>query len=499
MSSQKSFKTDVIVVGSGAVGVAAGIEAREAGAQVIVLEKEPQLGGAAAISGGGCSMVGTPLQRENGIEDYPDLAFADWVDFAEGAADEEWVRFYLERSCRDLYQWANDRGVQWVALNPNEGNSVRRWHRPEGGGGGLWHALYDVALTRGVKKWITSTAVKELIFDGGKIVGVRAENTENGESQEYFAQTVVMGTGGFASNIDMVLEYRPDLRKHLILEGSHVGATGDGHRLVEGVGGVLTHMGDIWFYSYAIPDHRDPWQKRGLVIRGVPDTVWVNAQGRRFHNENLSGGKSGTRAVMAQESAQCWAVIDATMKEEVVVSDPNYYQQGISVRDYEKVVELLETSPHVKRADTLEGLAQQIGVPVETFLEELGRYNGYIQDGLEKDPEFGRPLADRQAINQPPFYAFNYHPLARKNFGGVKTNLRCQVLDKHYQPIPGLYAAGELTGMAGGHINGKAGLEGTMLGPALFSGRVAGAWAARDAGFGSGFGDDAASTLQQTP
>ena len=77
--------------------------------------------------------------------------------------------------------------------------------------------------------------------------------------------------------------------------------------------------------------------------------------------------------------------------------------------------------------------------------------------------------------------------MARKNFGGVKTNIRCQVLDKLYQPILGLYAAGELTGMAGRHINGKNGLEGTMLGPSLFSGRVAGAWAAQEAGFGEGF------------
>ena len=79
--------------------------------------------------------------------------------------------------------------------------------------------------------------------------------------------------------------------------------------------------------------------------------------------------------------------------------------------------------------------------------------------------------------------------MARKNFGGVKTDLRCQVLDKNYRVIDGLFAAGELAGMAGGHINGKAGLEGTMLGPALFSGRVAGAWAALEAGFGGGFGD----------
>ena len=96
-------------------------------------------------------------------------------------------------------------------------------------------------------------------------------------------------------------------------------------------------------------------------------------------------------------------------------------------------------------------------------------------------------MKGRRKIEEPPFYAFNYMPLARKNFGGVKTNLRCQALDKYYQPIPGLYAAGELTGMAGGHINGKDGLEGTMLGPALFCGSVAGAWAASEAGFGHGF------------
>jgi predicted oxidoreductase len=75
----------------------------------------------------------------------------------------------------------------------------------------------------------------------------------------------------------------------------------------------------------------------------------------------------------------------------------------------------------------------------------------------------------------------------RKNFGGVKTDMRCRVLDKHFEPIKGLYAAGELAGMAGGHINGNAGLEGTMLGPSLFSGRVAGGWAAQEAGHGAGF------------
>ncbi len=101
---------------------------------------------------------------------------------------------------------------------------------------------------------------------------------------------------------------------------------------------------------------------------------------------------------------------------------------------------------------------------------------------MDKEPEFGKPLKSSKAFDTPPYYAVQIFPLARKNFGGVKTDLQCRVLDKHFEPIPGLYAAGELCGMAGGHINGRAGLEGTMLGPSVFSGRVAGGWAAHEAG-----------------
>ena len=108
-------------------------------------------------------------------------------------------------------------------------------------------------------------------------------------------------------------------------------------------------------------------------------------------------------------------------------------------------------------------------------------------DTGEMEPEFGKPLKSSKAFDTPPYYAIQIFPLARKNFGGVKTDLKCRVLDKHFDPIAGLYAAGEVAGMAGGHINGRAGLEGTMLGPAIFSGRVAGGWAAQAAGHGCGF------------
>jgi hypothetical protein len=94
--------------------------------------------------------------------------------------------------------------------------------------------------------------------------------------------------------------------------------------MLERVEATFTHLDEIWFYSFAIPDHRDPNQRRGLVIRGIPDAVWINQQGQRFHNENLTGGFSGTQAVLSQDPAQCWAVVDAPMSLGVTVSDRGY-------------------------------------------------------------------------------------------------------------------------------------------------------------------------------
>ncbi len=211
----------------------------------------------------------------------------------------------------------------------------------------------------------------------------------------------------------------------------------------------------------------------------------MNQQGRRFHNESLTGGATASPALMSQDPAHAWAILDTPMTRSMGVADPYYQEKGQIRRD--KVQELLDTSPFIKKADTLEALAAQMGVDGRTFLAEVERYNQAFDAGLEREPQLGKSLAESKRFDTPPYYAIQLFPLARKNFGGVKTDLRCRVLDRFFEPIPGLYAAGEVAGMAGGHINGKAGLEGTMLGPALFSGRVAGGWAAHEAGFGPGF------------
>jgi len=484
MANMKNFKTDIAIVGSGGAGMAAGIEARDSGASAIAFEKSDDLGGAAIISGGGCCIVGSPIQKEMGIEDTPDLAFNDWVTWGGPGTDVVWARYYIEHSLHDLYHWAEVQGVKWIDMKPQEGNSVMRWTRPERNGLGLMTNLIDSFREKG-GEIINNTEITKIKIKDGRAVGLEGVNTSTGEEINVRSKTVVITTGGFNSNIDMVIEARPEFNKFKVMEGSGRGSTGSGHKMVTEVGGYLTHMENVWFYVYATPDYLYPDHKRGLVCRHIPGYIWVNQQGKRFHNESLSGGNSASPAMLSQTPPHAWAIVDKEMKAFLEIADP-YYRNGDQIIR-EKVEELLENSPYIKKADTLEDLAKEINVDPETFLNEIKRYNAACEEGLENEPDFGKPLKQSKPFDTPPYYGIQFFPLARKNFGGIKTDIRCRVLNKHFEPIESLYAAGEACGMAGGHINGRAGLEGTMLGPSIFSGRVAGGWASNEIGLGSGF------------
>ena len=479
------IETDVAIIGGGGAGIPAAIEVAKAGGKCIVLEQADTCGGTAAISGGGCCIVGTPLQQSQGIEDTPDLAFEDWVKWGGGAADEVWARYYLEHTLHDLYHWAESCGAKWTDMKVQEGNRVLRWHRPDNNGLGLMTALINYAEKQPNIKIMTSMNTGKLITENGKVSGVTATNGKN-QSFEIRARATVVATGGFNSNLAMVLENRPEFKKFKVMEGSGLGATGSGHKMIKELGGYFTHMEHIWFYVYATPDYRDPQQRRGLVFRMTPGYIWFNQQGKRFHNESLTGGASATPALLRQNPPHAWAIVDTPMTAKMDVADP-YYRRG-DVIDRAKVQELLDNSPYIKKANSLADLAKKTEVEdAKNFLAEIDQYNQCLDAGMEKEPAFGKSLKQSKKFDTPPYYAIQLFPLARKNFGGVKTDLQCRVLNKYFEPIAGLYAAGEVAGMAGGHINGKAGLEGTMLGPSIFSGRVAGGWAAHDAGFGPGF------------
>ncbi|MBB44098.1 MAG: hypothetical protein CMM44_10085 [Rhodospirillaceae bacterium] len=481
---ENHYEVDIAIVGAGAAGITGGIEVLDAGAKCIAFEKLAEAGGAAAISGGGCCIVGSPVQKKAGIQDTPDLAFDDWMAWGGSSADAVWARYYLEHTLYDLYYWAEQFGVKWLDMKPQEGNTVTRWTRPAGNGKGLMTNLIKAYLSKG-GEIINNVQVNQITQTNGKVSGLIAANTVSGEKITVEAGAVIITSGGFNSNIDMVLKAKPELKEHRVMVGSGFGSHGDGHKMVKKVGGYLTHMNHVWFYCYSTPDYKDQKAQRGLVCRHIPGYIWVNQQGKRFHNESLSGGNTMSPAVLRQSPPHCWAIVDTPMKKNLEIADP-YYRNGDKIIR-ENVEELLNNSPFIQKANNLETLAKKINVPVNAFIGEIEAYNTAILNGLENDPAFGKPLKNSKAFDTPPYYAIQFFPTARKNFGGIKTDKKCRVLDKHFEPIPKLFAAGEACGMAGGHINGKAGLEGTMLGPSLFSGRVAGAWAAELIGFGNGF------------
>lgn len=466
---------DVIVVGAGAAGICAAVEAAGAGLDVLVLEAFPDYGGAAATSGGGCCIVGTPLQRENGITDSVELAFQDWMAWGGEAADAAWARQYLEGSRTGLYDWLSAFGVEWDYLEHQEGNTVPRWHHPHGGGQTLMRRLYEHARTLPGIAWRFSTPATRLLVDGGAVRGVATE------AGELAARAVVVASGGFNNNPEMLRRLLPDPGpgSRLLCGGART-ALGKGHALLDAVGADFCRLEVVWCYPYGTPDYLDEGGSRGIAVRGIEHhEIWVNAQGRRFFNESRRTG-SGTAVMLRQEPATCWAVFDGEGYDHIRLVDPQYRQDGERLAD--KIEVFMRESPFVHRGETLEALAGAVGLPAADFASTVARWNAILAAGGTKDPDFDRPLAGLHPLVKPPFHAVQFFPMARKNFGGVRTDLQCRVHRASGGTIAGLYAAGEVAGMAGGHINGDRGLEGTMLGPSLYSGRVAGRAAAADLG-----------------
>jgi predicted oxidoreductase len=461
---------DVLVIGAGAAGVAAAIEAASAGLSVYVAEAFPCVGGAAATGSGLTCVVDTPLQRQRGVADSVDGALQDWLDWG-GAddADAEWARSYLAHSRADVYEWLGSFGVVWDGLIRTEGNRLPRQHQPRGGGGAIMAALMKVARSLPIEFSLLSEAV-ELTSSGGAISGAVLES--GSRRREIAARSVVVASGGFANSTQMLARFGPTVGEGgRLLRGGAEQATGRGHELLEAVGAQFVGMDRVWTYAYGVVDPADPAEERGLAF-WLTNDVWVNASGRRFHDESRRGGATATPALLAQKPATCWSIFDATEADQVTIPHPRFRRENGSP-DRAAISDLLASSRYVHQAQSFEGLADAASLPREALLETQGTVGGWPGRGVPVEPQFGRDISTFRPIEQPPFYAVQFFPLARKCLGGVRTDLSCRVLRADGSLIHGLYAAGEVAGMAGGRLNGHAALEGTMLGPSLYSGRVA--------------------------
>jgi succinate dehydrogenase/fumarate reductase flavoprotein subunit len=264
------------------------------------------------------------------------------------------------------------------------------------------------------------------------------------------------------------------------LSGGISGARGSGLDLLTAVGADTTALDAVWCYPIGTPDPHDRSGSRGVAVRGIQNEIWVNASGRRFHDETRRGGATGLPALLAQPGATSWGIFDDAEAANLRLLDNPHYAVGEAVNDAAfapagRTRQFLRKSPYATVAPTVEALAEAAGLPRDEVVASVERFNHWVRSGVAHDPEHGRDLRGARAIERGPFIALQYFPLVQKNLGGVRTDLTARVLDRSGAVVPGLYAAGEVAGMAGGHVNGRRALEGTMLGPCIYSGRVAGA------------------------
>jgi succinate dehydrogenase/fumarate reductase flavoprotein subunit len=468
--------TDVLVVGAGIGGLSAAYEAGYGGAQVAVAEMSSVFGGNALLSEGGLCIVDTPLQHEQGVQDSARTAEIDMLSWGEDA-DPEWAWTYVRTSRREIWDWLTGMGVRFTALRPQAGNHAPRFHENAERGLGLVRPIARACLRNPRIRFYWNTRIDRLITVGGAVTGAEGVNLRTGGPVRFEARAVVLATGGFQGNESLVRRHWPaDLpQPQRLLLGATPNSSGAGLLMGIEAGGATHRLDHQWHYPFGVPDPRLTEENRAVSVRNL-NAIWVNQQGERFVNEWMAS-RYTVEAVKRQKPATYWLVFDAPG-----VDDLRY--SGTDWADLKLARRLLVDNPKItRRADTWRTLAIESGLPPERLEATVERYNRMVAQGADTDfRRFGPgelpkwlqvfPPPPPRALLTPPFYAMQAFPMTRKNMGGLRIDRNCQVLGEGDIPVAGLFAAGEVAGLGG--VNGKAGLEGTFLGPSLVQGRRAG-------------------------
>ncbi|WP_248964147.1 FAD-dependent oxidoreductase [Sphaerisporangium perillae] len=466
---------DVLVVGFGCAGAAAAFEAATAGAEVLALERAGGPGGSSAMSAGELYLGGgTAVQRACGFDDDPDDMFAYLAAALGPHADEQKLRLYCDGSV-EHFEWFRDRGLtfneslydapswmppttdglMWLGENAWPYNTLARpaprGHRPATesfGGWLLMQRLVEAAEAAGTARH-TDTRATNLVMDGdGRAVGVVAQRY--GTPVTYRARTgVVLTTGGFVDNEEMLADHAPVLLGHgKVSDGLD---DGGGIRMAAAAGAATRRMSVVQIALTALP---------AMLVRGL----LVNALGRRFVNEDVYPGLFSAAAVRHQPGPY-WAIID----EEGYESIPAQDLWGVRPRYV---------------AETLAELEESLGMPAGALEDTVAAYNHHAERG--EDPYFHKAAKWLRPL-KPPFAAADPRAgfggndqegtgVAGFTLGGLHTTADGAVLNHSGRPIPGLYAAGRTA--AG--IHGEGYVSGTSLGEGTFFGRRAGRAAAGD-------------------
>ena len=426
----EELSTDIVIVGAGGAGMTAAINAAQAGKDVILLEKMPYAGGNTTKATGGMNAAETHYQAEQGIEDSVEQFVEDTMEGGHNINDRALVETMAENSAEGI-DWLDSIGAPLPKVSFSGGATNARIHAPEDGSG--VGAYLVTALLKKVNDLdinvMYNTTATELISSDGTVTGVKAES--NDTNYTINAKAVILATGGFGNNEDMIVKYRKDLKGTVTT--SAPGITGDGIVMAEDVGADLVDIEQIQL-------HPTVEQKTSMLItesvRG-DGAILVNQDGKRFTDELLTRDVVSA-AELEQPGSYAYIIFDQRLREGLKATE-KYISTGITVQ-----------------GDTIEDLAEKIDVDPKTLAETLNNWNKYVAD--KNDPDFGRTTGMEKDLSQAPYYAIKIAPGIHHTMGGVHINTSAEVIDTDNQVIPGLFAAGEVVGgvHGGNRIGGNA-------------------------------------------
>jgi urocanate reductase len=447
-------EVDVVVIGAGGAGLAAAVSAHENGATVLVLEKMPKPGGNTIISGAAYNCVDPGRQIPAGIEDSVELHYQQTYEGGDKVGNPELIKILVENAYPTL-EWLEGLGMEFTDyVFTVLGGLWPRAHRPVMplGTGYITTYMNYIENNSSEMEVMVNTEATHIIMENGKAVGVRAEGPE-GPVIAKANKGVVIATGGFSKNTEMLNQYNktwPDLTN--TLSTNHPGATGDGIKMAVEVGANLVGMEHIQLLPLGDPD---TGSLAGNIEQAVENRIFVNKEGKRFVDEGARRDVM-TKALFEQEDAFLWIILDS-----------HNYPTGDTKNNFNETIDELVAAGRAYKADTLEDLAAQIGVNADNLVAAVEDFNKHVESG-EPD-EFGRTLYQWK-MDTPPYYAGARKPTVHHTMGGIEINTEAQVVDTSGNVIPGLYAAGEVTG----GIHGTNRLGGNALADINTFGRIAG-------------------------
>lgn len=435
--------TDIVIIGAGGAGMSAAIEAHNQGAKVILLEKMAFAGGNTARAEAGLNAAGTDVQKAKGIEDSAELFYQETMKGGRDLNNPELVKALTEQA-KDSVVFLKENGADLSDLTRTGGSSVNRTHRPEGGvaaGNFIATALAKKVKELSIDLRTNSTVTALLHNDQGVVTRVAVKNTKENKEYTIEAKKVIIATGGFGANFDMIKQYDPKLEQFKTTNSP--GTTGDGHRMATDLGAKLVDMEYIQIHPSTVPG-------KGILIteavRG-DGAILVNEEGKRFFDE-LSTRDKVSQAILAQPGAHAYLIFNDALVAQNKATQ-SYFKQGFVVE-----------------ADTLEALGEKIKVDGKQLTETVKVYDGYVKDG--KDADFDRSSMKFE-LGQGKFYAIEVVPGIHYTMGGVAINDKAQVINQDGKVIPNLFAAGEVTG----GVQGANRLGGNSLADIITFGRIA--------------------------